>query len=65
MVTDVERLDRQGIPTEPVDGVMGDCPDHLADQARERVDSRGHDVRKCATWEDVPAEYMRRHYLRD
>lgn len=64
-VTDVDRLDKQGIPTEPVDGLMGDCPGHLADLARDRMDAHGRDARKCATWEDVPHEYRNKHYLRD
>jgi hypothetical protein len=64
-VTDLERLDRQGIPTEPIDGTMGDCPEGMAEQARERMDARGRYARKCATWEDVPAELRRKHYLRD
>jgi hypothetical protein len=67
-VTDAELLDKQGVPTEPVDGALGDCPPillHLARAPADEADEAGEETRKCATWSDVPAEFRRVHYLRD
>ena len=64
-MTDPERLDKSGIPTEPIDTVLGDCPESLEHLARRRVDRAGADARKCAAMDAVPADLRRTHYLLD